>query len=657
MSLLSRIFKSGPEASNILTGKTFSPVRTQEARDPGPYAEWIRNHQWNSRNENWCRNQIPKFKSQPTIGILMQSTNPRAEFLRESFSSIFNQVYPFHRLYVVDRGSQDKEVRKLIEEVEKDSRVKVSFQKGEERDTEAFARIMKKADSEWLFLIGAEDIIEPYTLYYMASYLQDQVEIDFVFGDSDLIDNNGLRFAPQFKPVWAVGASYPLGYYQHPILMSTRIVEKLKGYERVVSLMEEGSLLDEASNHGRYVIQVPGILYHARERGLKNEIPPQPVSNVLMNENLLKKGAEISIDTESRIAAEPSVPLKTLWILDSLDLEDGPSFLLHLARYLHHQSKHELTIISSRDGILRHHYENLGKVTIVKNESELSQKIKDLHSEQRFDVAFVSSPQLPIIFREMNLPAVWQLPDQTSLPEELPATALLPSESKLTTKRSTLRVLPAAVDLAEIKLFKQTNSPIDLRANYGIKRTASVITIVGPTIERKGQKLFVDAALELLKRHPDAELEFFIVGAREGAYLQEIKDKIDNSQYSNHFHLVKEEGEPDARYPYMWISDVCVSCSTEETFPLAILEAMAFKKAVIGTRVFSINEIIEDTDNGFLVNLNDPTDLADKMATIALDRDYAEALGRDGLELAMEKHALKKIAARFERYLRESIVL
>ena len=45
------------------------------------------------------------------------------------------------------------------------------------------------------------------------------------------------------------------------------------------------------------------------------------------------------------------------------------------------------------------------------------------------------------------------------------------------------------------------------------------------------------------------------------------------------------------------------------------------------------------------------TDLADKMATIALDRDYAEALGRDGLELAMEKHALKKIAARFERFL------
>ena len=48
---------------------------------------------------------------------------------------------------------------------------------------------MKKADSEWLLLMGAEDVIEPYALFYMASYLQDQVQIDFVFADSDLLDD------------------------------------------------------------------------------------------------------------------------------------------------------------------------------------------------------------------------------------------------------------------------------------------------------------------------------------------------------------------------------------------------------------------------------------------------------------------------------------
>ncbi len=668
MALFSRLFGKPEEDPNIPGSITFPPVLKQEARDSGPYSVWIQNHKWNSKNETWCRNQIPKLKSRPTTGILMQSVNPRPDFLRESFSSIFNQIYPFHRLYVVDRGSTDKGVRQLIEDVEKDPRVKISFQRGVERDTEAIARIMKKADSEWLFLMGAEDVIEPYALYYMAAFLQDQVEIDFVFADSDLIDDHGLRFAPQFKPVWAVGASYPLGYYQHPLLMSARIVAKLQGYERVIALMEEGLLLDEASNHSRYVIQAPGILYHARARGLQNEKPPEPVWNVLVNENLVQKNDEIAINTELRIGAEPPVPLKILWILDSLDLEDGTTLLLHLARHLHHQSGHLLTILSSSDGVLRPLYEQLGKVTILSNEPEsLSAKIASLHQEYSFDVAFVSSLETgsyPKILREINLPAVWQLPEETSEfidSLDYPATVVLPSESKLTVlrqqdKRGVLRVLPAGVDLAEIKLFKQTHSPIDLRAKYGIRRSSSLITIVGPTIERKGQKVFVDAALELSKRHPQAELEFFIVGAREGGYLEQLKNKIQESGTSEHFHFVKEEESPAKRYPYFWISDVCVSCSTSETFPLAVLEAMAFKKAAIGTRVFSTNEIIQDGDNGFLVNPGDASDLADKLEPVALDKDYAEALGREGLELAMEKYALKKIAARFERYLRESIV-
>ena len=144
-----------------------------------------------------------------------------------------------------------------------------------------------------------------------------------------------------------------------------------------------------------------------------------------------------------------------------------------------------------------------------------------------------------------------------------------------------------------------------MRAKYGIKRTASVITIVGPTIERKGQKLFVDAALELLKRHPEAELEFFIVGTREGSYLQEIKDKINNSKYSNHFHLVEEEENQPRVIRTCGFLMFVFRVQPKKHFQLAILEAMAFKKAVIGTRVFSTNEIIQDGDNGFLVNPND----------------------------------------------------
>jgi glycosyltransferase involved in cell wall biosynthesis len=669
MAPLSRIFGKSSSDERVHGSVKFPLVLKEAARDAGPYAHWIQNHRWNKKNEAWCLKQIVKFKKRPTIGVLMQSTNPRFEFLQESFASIFNQVYPFHRLYVVDRGSDDKKVRDLIKEVEKDPRVKVSFQKSAERDTEAIARIMKKADSEWLLLMGAEDLIEPYALYYMAAFLQDQVEIDFVFADSDLIDDNGLRFAPQFKPVWAVGSTYPLGYYQHPVMMSARIVEKLKGYERVVALMEKGELLDEASNHSRYVIQVPGILYHARERGLKNEMPPEPVWNVLVSESLVQQEGKIEMNPNLRIAAEPPSALKILWILDSLEFEDGPLFLFSIARALHKQHNHEIQIVSTQNGPLFSIYEKIGNVTIVKSE-ELDSKFQSLNTAHSFDVAFVGSlntGEYPTILNELSIPNVWHLPEEHSILESLkehfdqPATILTPSFSnfqmlKSLDPRRVLRELLPAADLAEIKLYKQTHSPIDLREKYGISRNASVVTIVGPTIEQKGQKIFVTSAIELLKRHRDEDLEFFIVGERPGQYLDELKQQIQQSTFSDRFHFVKESNSPFDRYPYYWISDLCVSCSIKEVFPITTLEAMGFKKAVIGSRVFRTQEIIHEDGNGFLFNPGDSQDLAEKLEWVALHRDFAEALGREGLELAMEKYALKKVAALFDRYLRESIV-
>ena len=670
MALFSRLFGKPDDNTRVYGNVKFPRVQKETARDPGSYAQWVKNHRWNSKNEAWCLKQIPKFKTNPTIGVLMQCTNPRLEFLRESLASIFNQVYPFHRLYIVDRGSSDKEVLDLIQEMEKDSRVKVSFQKSSERDTEAIARIMKKADSEWLLLMGAEDVIEPYALFYMAAYLQDQVQIDFVFADSDLLDDKGLRYAPQFKPIWAVGSTYPLGYYQHPVMMSARIVEKVQGYERAVTLMEKGELLDEASNHSRYVIQVPGILYHARARGLKNEEPPKPVWNVLASESLVNNNNEIQINTDLRIAAQPPAPLKLLWILDSLDLEDGPVLLLSIARYLHKQDKHDITIVSSANGPLKKSYEQLGKVQIVETFEAISNQIKLLHKENTFDAAFIGSlntGKYPEVLNELNLPSIWHLPEDTSILESLrnqfnqPATILTPSLTqahgfKVFDTRDVLRELPPAADLAEIKIFKQSNGPNDLRTKFGISRTASVVSIIGPTIERKGQKVFVTSAIELLKLHPEAELEFFIVGERAGSYLDEIKEQLQKSGFSKHFHFVKESESPSERYPFYWISDVIVSCSTHEVFPVSIVEAMAFKKAVIGTHVFRTEEIIQDGGNGFLFNPDDSKHLTEKLEPVVTNRDFAEALGREGLELAMEKYALKKIGTLFDRYLRESIV-
>jgi len=360
MTLLSRIIKRKPQGE-----VSFPPVRREKTREKGRYEIWINNHRWNKRVEAWCKNQLEKFTYRPTVGILMQCAGPKEELLQESLATIFHQAYPVSELSIVDRGSPDPGIRALLQEVGKDPRVKISYQKAAARDIEAIAKIMKKAEAEWILLMGAEDLLEPNALYNMVATLQDTVEIDFVFSDSDMIDDQGLRFDPQFKPVWAVGAAYPLGYYQHPVLLSRRLVEKLKGYERVSYLMEEGILLDEASNHSRYVLKAPGILYHARSRGRKNEKPPEPVNNVLMNENLVVANGVIQIDTSARQCSEPKVPLKILWAIDSLEQDDGELVWFHYLRYLAAESRHQFEVVSLKDGPMRANYERISRVHIA----------------------------------------------------------------------------------------------------------------------------------------------------------------------------------------------------------------------------------------------------------------------------------------------------
>src|SRR5262249_16939094 len=156
-----------------------------------------------------------------------------------------------------------------------------------------------------------------------------------------------------------------------------RLIHKLKGHERVSSLMEEGTLLDDASNHSRYVLQAPGVLYHARSHGRTNEKPPEPVFNVLINENLIQHGEAVVIDPQIRARTEPKVPLRLLWITDSLDPGDGEMLQYFLIRQFTSASKHKITVASSNDGATCNLYEGIASVEVAAGES-LLRRIEEL---------------------------------------------------------------------------------------------------------------------------------------------------------------------------------------------------------------------------------------------------------------------------------------
>jgi len=79
--------------------------------------------------------------------------------------------------------------------------------------------------------------------------------------------------------------------------------------------------------------------------------------------------------------------------------------------------------------------------------------------------------------------------------------------------------------------------------------------------------------------------------------------------------------------------------SWSEGIPFAVLEAMASGKAVVGTRVGGIPEVVSDLETGRLVPPGDSESLAKAMLFLLHDGDQCKAMGEQGRAFVMAHHS------------------
>lgn len=83
---------------------------------------------------------------------------------------------------------------------------------------------------------------------------------------------------------------------------------------------------------------------------------------------------------------------------------------------------------------------------------------------------------------------------------------------------------------------------------------------------------------------------------------------------------------------------VVLSSIWYENYPVSLLEAGALGKAVVGSRLGGIPEIIENGVNGFLAEPADANDWREKIQRLWSDDDLCEQMGRRARELVTERN-------------------
>lgn len=171
-----------------------------------------------------------------------------------------------------------------------------------------------------------------------------------------------------------------------------------------------------------------------------------------------------------------------------------------------------------------------------------------------------------------------------------------------------------------------------LREELGLKPEVALVGMVAVLRSWKGHPIFIQSMEHVLKasRRP---VRFIIAG--DGPGRQELAETIARMPWKEHVTMLGHRTD----VPNVVASlDVLVLPSyAHEGIPQIILQAQATGRAVVGTTVGGIPEVVEDDVTGLLVPPRNPEALAEKISALLNDAALRERLGTAS-RAQMEKH-------------------
>ena len=175
-----------------------------------------------------------------------------------------------------------------------------------------------------------------------------------------------------------------------------------------------------------------------------------------------------------------------------------------------------------------------------------------------------------------------------------------------------------------------------LRRELGISADAPVVGIVGRLVPIKAHDLFLEAAELIARTHP--AVQFVIVG--DGELWAHLHEEVARRGLSERVHFTGWRSDLAAVYSDL---DLVVCCSRNEGTPVSLIEACAAGRAVIGTRVGGIPDIIASGVNGLLVPSGDAAALADAIVELVDDPDRRRLMGVAGQRTVRERYSADRM--------------
>lgn len=197
-----------------------------------------------------------------------------------------------------------------------------------------------------------------------------------------------------------------------------------------------------------------------------------------------------------------------------------------------------------------------------------------------------------------------------------------------------------------VDLSKYSMSNIDIRAvreSNNLKDNDFVILMIAEVNKNKNHKQMIDA-IKILKKRGIDNIKVICTG--QGPMLDEINNYIYERNLENNIKMLGYRTDINK---LIAICDIGILMSYREGLPRNIMELMACGKPVIGTNIRGIRDLIKDNKNGYLVNVGDSKDTADKIERLYKDKELRKAISINSINFIGD-YNIKNVLESMEVY-------
>lgn len=212
---------------------------------------------------------------------------------------------------------------------------------------------------------------------------------------------------------------------------------------------------------------------------------------------------------------------------------------------------------------------------------------------------------------------------------------------------SKVAVVPLGVDPAELR--RDDGLRVKVRAEFRLTDDDLLLGNVGRLVPFKGQEYLLRAFAEVSRARPNVRLA--VVG--DGELEDPLKRQAADLGIGDRVVFTGFRDDIPSIYSAL---DLYAQSSVEgggETFPFAVLQALAFGLPVAATPVGEVPSMVEEGVTGILVKDRDPAALAAALARLLDDPALRRSMGEAARGLLLRKFTVKAMADGVERVYRE----